>query len=60
MCETRLIGTFFENIGYIKYLFLCHGCSNNLSLEMEAEFVKKNLSYLNLNISRTKNFRNNL
>ena len=32
-----------------------HGCSNHLNLEMEATFLMKNLPYLNLNISRTKN-----
>ena len=37
-----------------------HGCSNHSNLEMEAEFLTKNLSYLNLNISRTKNGRNKL
>ena len=30
------------------------------NLEMEAEFLTKNLSYLNLNISRTKNGKNKL
>ena len=39
---------------------LNHGCSNHSNLEMEAEFLMKNLSYLNLNISRTKNCRNKL
>ena len=37
-----------------------HGCSNHSSLEMEAECVTKTLSYLNLNMSRTKNGRNKL
>ena len=37
-----------------------HGCSNHSNLEIEAEFLTKNLSYLNLNISRTKNGRNKL
>ena len=36
-------------------LWKYHGCSNHLNLEMEAECLSKNLSYLNLNISRTKN-----
>ena len=31
-----------------------HGCSNHSNLEMEAECLTKTLSYLNLNISRTK------
>ena len=35
-------------------------CSNHSNLEMEAEFLMKNLPYLNLNISRTKNGRNKL
>ena len=45
------------------FLFLCllaNGCSNNSNLEMEAEFPTKNLSYLNLSISRRKNGRNKL
>ena len=37
-----------------------HGCLNQLNLEMEAEFLTKNMSYLNLNISRTKNGRDKL
>ena len=37
-----------------------HGCSNHSNLEMEAECLTKTLSYLNLNISRTKNSRNKL
>ena len=32
-----------------------HGCSNHLNLETKAECRTKNLPYLNLNISRTKN-----
>ena len=36
---------------------VCHCCSNHSNLEVEAEFLMKNLSYLNLNISRTKNGR---
>ena len=39
---------------------LLHGCSNQSNLEMAAEFLVKNMSYLNLNISRTKNDRNKL
>ena len=35
-------------------------CSNHSNLEMEAEFLTKTLSYLNLSISRTKNGRNKL
>ena len=35
-------------------------CSNHSNLEMEAECLTKTLSYLNLNISRTKNGRNKL
>ena len=35
-------------------------CSNHSNLEIEAECLTKNLSYLNLNISRTKNDRNKL
>ena len=37
-----------------------HGCSNQSNLEMAAEFLTKNVSYLSLNISRTKNGRNKL
>ena len=37
-----------------------HGCLNQLNLEMAVEFLTKNVSYLNLNISRTKNGRNKL
>ena len=37
-----------------------HGCKNHSNLEMEAECLTKTLSYLNLNISRTKNARNKL
>ena len=37
-----------------------HGCSNHLNLEMEAGCLTKTLSYLNLNISKTKNGRNKL
>ena len=37
-----------------------HSCSNHLNLEIEAEYLMKNLSYLNLNIYRTKNGRNKL
>ena len=37
-----------------------HSCSDHSNLEMEAECLTKNLLYLNLNISRTKNGRNNL
>ena len=40
--------------------FMGHRCSNHLNLEMEAKCLKKTLSYLNLNISRTKNCRNKL
>ena len=40
--------------------FLEHSCSNQLNWEMAAEFPTKNVSYLNLNISRTKNGRNKL
>ena len=43
-----------------EYLKVAHGCSNHLKLEMEAKCLKKNLPYLNLNISRTKNGRNKL
>ena len=39
---------------------LKHGCSNHSNLEMEAEFLTKYLSYLNLNISRKTNGRNKL
>ena len=39
---------------------MCHSCSNHSNLEMEAEFLMKDLSCLNLNISRTKNGRNKL
>ena len=37
-----------------------HGCSNHLMLDMEAECLTENLTYLNLNISRTKSGRNKL
>ena len=37
-----------------------HSCSNHSNLEMEAEYLMKNLTYLNLNISRTKNGINKL
>ena len=37
-----------------------HGCSNHSNLEMEAECLTKTLTYLNLNISRTKNARDKL
>ena len=37
-----------------------HGCSNHLNLEMEAECLMKNVPYLNLRISRTKNGINKL
>ena len=37
-----------------------HGCSNHSNLEMKAECLTKTLSYLNLNVSRTKNGRNKL
>ena len=42
-------------------LWVCHhSCSNHSNLEMEAECLTKTLSYLNLNISRTKSGRNKL
>ena len=37
-----------------------HGCLNHSNLEMEAECLMKNLSYLDFNISRIKNGRSNL
>ena len=37
-----------------------HRYLNYLIFEMEEECLTKNLSYLNLNISRTKNGRNKL
>ena len=37
-----------------------HSCSNHSNLEMEADYLTKTLSYLNLNISRTKHGRNKL
>ena len=37
-----------------------HGCLDHSNLETEAECLMKTLSYLNLNISRTKNGRNKL
>ena len=43
-----------------KSILRRHGCSNHSNLEMEAEYLTKTLSYLNLNISRTKNDRNKL
>ena len=45
----------FWNLVIIKG-FQMHSCSNHLNLEMEAECLTT-LSYLNLNISRTKNGR---
>ena len=36
------------------------GCSSQSNLEIAAEFLTKNMSYLNLNISRTKNSREKL
>ena len=44
----------------ISKIFTKKLSSNHSNLEMEAEFLTKNLSYLNLNISRTKNGRNKL
>ena len=52
-----------ENHNSVKtyVIIVYHGCSNHHSdLEMEAECLTKNLSYLNLDISRTKNGRNKL
>ena len=43
-----------------KINYIYHGCSNHSNLEIEAKCLAKNLSYLNLNISRTKNGRNKL
>ena len=43
-----------------QYDFSQHGCSNHLNSEMETECLTKTLSYLSLNISRTKNSRNKL
>ena len=37
-----------------------HGCSSHSNLEIEAESLTKNLPYLNLNISTTKNGRDKL
>ena len=37
-----------------------HGCSNHSNLKVEAECLSKTLSYLNLNMSRTKNGWNQL
>ena len=37
-----------------------HSCLNHSKLEMEAEYLTKNLSYLDYNIYRTKNGRSNL
>ena len=37
-----------------------HSCSNHSNLEVEAQCLTKTLSYLNLNISKTKNGRNKL
>ena len=39
---------------------MLHSCSSHSNLEIEVESLKKNLSYLNLNISRTKNGKNKL
>ena len=48
------------NCGKIRYVSDPYGCSDHSNLEMEAKCWKKTLSYLNLNISRTKNDRNKL
>ena len=49
-----------EGYQFMKNVGNYHGCPNHSNLEMEAECLTKILSYLNLNISRTKNGRNNL
>ena len=50
------------NIGLSNFYIVlaAHNYSNHSNLEMEAEFLTKALSYLNLNISRTKDGRNKL
>ena len=41
-----VINIFYYNYIILAFLTLCHGCSNHLNLEMEAEFLTKTLSYL--------------
>ena len=51
------IAKFLKDFGYQDKFwtkYVSHGCSNHLNLEMEAECLTKNLSHLNLNISRKK------
>ena len=55
-CKGNLISRF----SVLREMSNVHSCSNHSNLEMEAEFLTKTLSYLNLNISRTKNGRNKL
>ena len=47
------VGVFF-NAGKFSPADVTAACSNHSNLEMEAECLTKTLSYLNLNISRTK------
>ena len=58
-CACVKLETYFRD-WFVNIYLLYHGCSNQLNLEMAAEFLTKNVSYLNLNISRTKNGRNKL
>ena len=44
----------------VIYYHTNYGCRNHSNLEIEAECLTKTFSYLNLNISRTKNGRNKL
>ena len=53
-CQVEQLWTIFQDFP------VYHGCSNESNLEMAAEFLTKNVSNLNLNISRTKNGRNKL
>ena len=51
---------FFENPLQRFIFLLYHSCLSHLNLEMEAECLMKTLSYMNVNISKTKNGRNKL
>ena len=54
--ESSKSGTSFASFPPLQnQLMTGHGCSDHLNLKMEAECLMKNLSYLDLNISRTKN-----
>ena len=53
MC-TVLVSIVLHSVLPKNTLITSHGCLNHSNLEMEAECLTKNLSYLNLNISKTK------